>query len=216
MDNLLNFPKTTIVDKNVPKNAFYGRSEQKSWLKDLLSGEFESIRWLYKLTSVTVNVADGEKVHEIDVFLSRMKRDHYSINPFCGMDKLLPRHTMFIIEYGAHFDLLMHHKTMTIVKGEEKWACGVTELLRDVKFSELNLQLEGQTMDSIYGNLLGQISGLKTHREADYEQAAAERKEITQIQKQIEMLEKRCRSEKQTLKKYELHKLILNLKDFIK
>jgi hypothetical protein len=215
MDNLLKFPITTIVDKNVPKKAFYGRSEHKSWLKDLLSDEFESIRWLYKLTSVTVNVADGEKVHEIDVFLCRMKRDHYSINPFCGMDELLPRHTMFVIEYGVHFDLLMHHKAMTIVKGEEKWTRGETELLSDVKFSELHLQLEGQTLDRIYGNLLGQISGLETHREVDYEQAAAERKEITQIQKQIEMLEKRCRAEKQSHKKYELHKQIMNLKELL-
>ena len=218
MENLLNFPQSTIVDKNVPKKAFYGRSSQDMQfkLKELLTNEFDSITWLYKLTAATMNVGDGENVHEIDVFLCRMKMNHYSINPFCGMDGLLPRHTMFIIEYGGHFDLLMHHKTMTMVKGEEKWTRGGSEWQRDVKLSEVHLQLDGQTMDHIYGSLLGQISGLNTHEESEYEQAAADRKEMVQLQKQIEALEKRCRTEKQTRKKYELHQQIIELKKLSK
>jgi hypothetical protein len=162
MENLLNFPPPTIVNKGVPKNAFYGRSAQKTWLKDLLTREFESITWLYKLTAQTLNVADGEKVEEIDVFLCQMKEDRYSINPFCSMDELLPRHTMFIIEYGAHTDLLMHYKEKTVVRGEEKWKRGDTELLREVDLSKLHLQLMGTSLDSVYAGLLGQVSCLKT------------------------------------------------------
>src|SRR5574344_90859 len=207
MENLLNFPQSTIVDKNVPKNAFYGRSNEQSWLKDLLTNEFDSITWLYKLTAATLNVTDGANVHEIDVFLCRMKMNHYSINPFCGMDGLLPRHTMFIIEYGGHVELLMRHKTMTMVKGEEKWTRGVSEWQRDVKLSEVHLQLDGQTMDRIYGSLLGQISGLNINEESEYEQAAADRKEMMQLQKQIEMLEKAIRKEKYLSKKIELRNM---------
>jgi hypothetical protein len=71
------------------------------------------------------------KLQEIDVFLCQMKEDRYSINPFCSMDELLPRHTMFIIEYGAHTDLLMHYiRRKPVVRGEEKWKRGVTELLK--------------------------------------------------------------------------------------
>ena len=70
MDNLLNFPTSTIVDKNVPKNAFFGRADvgQKSSLKEFLTREFESIIWLYKLSSDTLNVEDGDKVHEVLTF----------------------------------------------------------------------------------------------------------------------------------------------------
>lgn len=213
MENLLNFPPPTIVNKGVPKNAFYGRSAQKTWLKDLLTREFESITWLYKLTAQTLNIADGEKVQEIDVFLCRMKEDRYSVNPFCGMDELLPRHTLFIIEYGEHTDLLMHYKEKAVVRGEEKWKRGDTELLKDVDLSGLHFQLVGASLDSVYAGLLGQVSRLKTLSEAEYAQAAAGRKRRQQLQKQLETLERKCRAEKQPRKKYELHQKILKIKE---
>lgn len=213
MENLLNFPTSTIVNKVVPKNAFYGRSAQKTWLKDLLTREFDSITWLYKLTAQTLNVAEGEKVEEVDVFLCRMKADRYSVNPFCGMDELLPRHTLFVIEYGEHTDLLMHYKEKAMVRGEEKWKRGNTELLKDVDLSELHFQLVGASLDSVYAGLLGQVSRLKTHSEAEYAQAAADRKRRQQLQKQLETLERKCRAEKQPRKKYELHQKILKIKE---
>ncbi len=213
MENLLDFPLPTIVNKGVPKSAFYARSAQKTRLKDLLTREFDSITWLYKLTAQTLNVADGEKVQEIDVFLCRMKEDRYRINPFCSIDELLPRHTMFIIAYGAHTDLLMHYKEKTVVRGEEKWKRGDTELLREVDLSELHLRLMGASLDSVYAGLLGQVSRLRTLSDTEYAQAAAERKRKQQLQKQLETLERQCRAEKQPRRKYELHQKILKIKE---
>ena len=66
MDNILSFPTSTIVNKPVPKNAFYGRSSDSS-LREFLTREFESIVWLYKLAPATLNVEDGEYEHENDV-----------------------------------------------------------------------------------------------------------------------------------------------------
>lgn len=47
MDNILSFPTSTIVNKPVPKNAFYGRSNDSS-LREFLTREFEGIVWLYR------------------------------------------------------------------------------------------------------------------------------------------------------------------------
>ena len=213
MENLLNLPPSTIVNKVVPKNAFYGRSAQKTRLKDLLTREFESITWLYKLTAQTLNMADGEKVEEVDVFLCQMKTDGYSLRPFCEVDELLPRHTMFVIEHGEHTDLLMHHKEKTVVRGEEKWKLGETELLKEVDLSELHFQLPATSLDSVYAALLGQVSGLNTLSDTEYTQAAAGRKKRQQLLKQLQTLEKKCRAEKQPRKKYELHQSILKIKE---
>ena len=199
MENILNFPQVTIVDKNVPKNAFYKRADaaHSAWMKQFLTDEFENITWLYKLHPSTLNVEDGEKVHEIDVFVCTMKHDHYSINPFCGLDDLLPRHTMFIVRYGESTDLLMQHKVMTIVAGEEKWTRGKTELQRNVDLGHISFSIEGQSMDKVYGNLLGQVSGLETRSEEDYKAAVELRRKIESTQKQILSLQKQIRSEKQ-------------------
>ena len=63
------------------------------------------------------------------------------------MDKLLPRHAMFIIDYGGKIDLLMHYKEMTTIKGEQKWACGVTEFQTEVQLIDRPLlAINGQNL----------------------------------------------------------------------
>lgn len=211
MDNILNFPSTTIVNKPVPKNAFYRRSSDSS-LREFLTREFESIVWLYKLAPVTLNVEDGEYVHEIDVFYCRMKEDRYSIKPFSTMDELLPRHTVFIIEYGGKFDLLMHHKEMSVVHGEQKWKCGVSELQRDIRIDTETLNIQGQSMDAVYNVLLSQISGLSLSSKEEYKEQVEVRKQIESIQKQISILQKRIKAEKQFNRQMELNTEVKSLK----
>lgn len=208
MDNILHFPETTLVNKPVPKNAFFKHAPegQRAPLQRMLTDEFEDITWLYKLTAATLNVEDGQRVHEIDVFCCKMKMDHYSVNPFCAMDKLLPRHTLFIIEYGGNFDLLMHHKEMTLVKGEQKWTCGVTEFRNKVSLGEKPLlTIEGQNMDAVYNGLLSQVSGLHAATEVEYKEQAELRRQIVLLEKQVKTLQKQVRAEKQFNRQIELN-----------
>lgn len=208
MDNILQFPNTTIVDKPVPKSAFFKHAPegQRASLQRMLTDEFESITWMYKLTAATLNVEDGVRVHEIDVFYCKLKVDAYSVNPFCAMDKLLPRHTMFIIEHGGKTDLLMHYKEMTIIKGEQKWTCGVTEFHTEVELGDKPLlTIEGQNMDTVYNGLLSQISGLHASTEEEYKIQAELRKQISLLEKQVKSLQKQVRSEKQFNRQIELN-----------
>lgn len=211
MDNILNFPTSTIVNKPVPKNAFYGRSNDSS-LREFLTREFESIVWLYKLAPATLNVEDGEYVHEIDVFYCRMKEDKYSIKPFSVMDELLPRHTIFIIEYGGKFDLLMHHKEMSVVHGEQKWKCGVGELKRNIRIDADTLNVQGQSMDAVYNGLLSKISGLSASTREEYKEQVDLRKQIEFLWKQVAVLQKKIKAEKQFNRQMELSAEMRKLK----
>ncbi|MEI3136637.1 MAG: DUF4391 domain-containing protein [Phocaeicola sp.] len=211
MDNILSFPSTTIVNKPVPKNAFYGRSSDSS-LREFLTREFESIVWLYKLATATLNVEDGEYVHEIDVFYCRMKENEYSIKPFSVMDELLPRHTVFIIEYGEKFDLLMHHKEISFVHGEQKWKCGVSEIQRDIRIDADTLNIQGQSMDAVYNGLLSQISGLSVSTREEYKEQVDLRKQIEFLWKQVTVLQKKIKAEKQFNRQMELSAEMRKLK----
>lgn len=211
MDNILNFPTSTIVNKPVPKNAFYGRSSDSS-LREFLTREFESIVWLYKLAPATLNVEDGEYVHEIDVFYCRMKENEYSIKPFSVMDELLPRHTVFIIEYGEKFDLLMHHKEISFVHGEQKWKCGVSEIQRDIRIDADTLNIQGQSMDAVYNGLLSQISGLSASTREEYKEQVDLRRQIEFLWKQVTVLQKKIKAEKQFNRQMELSAEMRKLK----
>lgn len=211
MDNILSFPTSTIVNKPVPKNAFYGRSSDSS-LREFLTREFESIVWLYKFAPATLNVVDGEYVHEIDVFYCRMKENEYSIKPFSVMDELLPRHTVFIIEYGEKFDLLMHHKEISFVHGEQKWKCGVSEIQRDIRIDADTLNIQGQSMDAVCNGLLSQISGLSASTREEYKEQVDLRKQIEFLWKQVTVLQKKIKAEKQFNRQMELSAEMRKLK----
>ncbi len=215
MENVLKLPQSTVVNKQVPKSSFFRHAPEggKAAMERWLTAEFESIIWLYKLTGVTLNIADGAAVHEIDIFYCKMRGDNYSINPFCGLDKLLPRHTLFIIEYGGQFDILMHHKQAITAKGETRWECGVTELIRGIPPENLALKLEGLTMDAVYSGLLSQVSGLLATDENDYQLKTELREKIKKTEKQITDLQKKIRAERQFNRQIEMNREVKTLKE---
>lgn len=73
MDNILNYPTSTHVDRLVPKTAFYKHLEINTRLKMRFVEDVERIQWLYKLAPSTMNVDEGKAVHEIVVFLVTLK-----------------------------------------------------------------------------------------------------------------------------------------------
>ena len=128
------------------------------------------------------------------------------------MDELLPRHTVFIIEYGGKFDLLMHHKEMSVVHEEQKWKCGIGELKRDIRIETDILNIQGQSMDAVYNGLLSQISGLSASTKEEYKEQVDVRKQIESIQKQIMTLQKRIKAEKQFNRQLELNTEVRQLR----
>ena len=73
MENILGFPASTIYDKPVQKVAFYKHMEMNSKMKQHFVDDVAEMNWLYKLAPSTLNVSDGKRVHEIVVFVVRLK-----------------------------------------------------------------------------------------------------------------------------------------------
>ena len=205
MENLLQIPATTLVDRLIPKAQFVKASANPTAVRSLLAEEFEQIRLLYVLRPDTLNVAEGNEVKEIDVFLFRCKTDHYSINPFCGLDDLIPRHTIYVIIHGNSTDLLMQHKRRSVVAGTVKWTREVSKLLSDVSLDDRPLRIEGANLDRVYFNLFSQMSGYRI----DYAAAMSEIKDIetrlAKMRREAETLQKRVRNEKQFNRQIELN-----------
>ncbi|TFU92870.1 DUF4391 family protein [Barnesiella sp. WM24] len=205
MNNPLQFPTSTIVDRLIPKAQFVKASSTPTAIRTLLAEEFEQIRLLYVLRPDTVNVADGSEVKEIDVFLFRCKTDHYSINPFCGIDDLIPRHTIYIIEYGNHTDLLMQHKRRSVVAGTVKWSREVSKFLCDIDLASRPLQIEGQNLDRVYFNFFSQMSGYKIDNSAAITEVKELETRLAKMRRKAENIQKRVRNEKQFNRQIELN-----------
>lgn len=216
MNNLLQFPTSSFVDKLVPKAKFVKASDVPSSVRDLLTSEFEQIRLLYVLRADTINVGDGKEVSEIDVFYFKTKEDTFSVNPFCTLDNLIPRHTLYIIEHSGVFDLLMQHKRRTISAGVVKWVREITHWKKAVDLSTMPLRIEGNNLDRVYFNLISQVSGYRIDSSADLTEINALETRIAKMRREAETLQKRVRAERQFNRQVELNSHARQLKREIK
>lgn len=211
-ENILNFPTFTIYDKVMPKKAFYSHLEANARMKSLFIDGIEQIVWLYKLAPSNLHIADGKDVHEIDVLRIKTKQKTKSIFEVCNwIDSLSPRHTLFIIDNGEQYQLLVNYK-----EWKDKQT-GTFSIIETFVSSSLSIQLDAlSSMDSLYESMVRQVASTRiSSSQQDLRQAVMETQESEAIKKEMESIKKREARERQPQKKFALHQEYLRLKDLI-
>lgn len=200
----LKFPRTTIVGKPVPKNAFYKHLEVNAKMKQHFVDDVVSIHWLYKLAPSTINVEDGKLVHEVVVFSAALKSKDCPDDVFLFIDQNMPRHVVFILEYESRYKVLLNYK---------EWKDGQNGQFRIIKTfvtdwltdNQLLLTLEGQNMDALYEAMAGQVSGFGTKKAEDTKRIVELEGLIDKARREVEAIQKRIRNERQLNRQMELN-----------
>ena len=200
----LKFPPTTIVGKPVPKNAFYKHLEVNAKMKQHFVDDVVSIHWLYKLAPSTINVEDGKQVHEIVVFSAVLKDKDCPNDVFLFIDRNMPRHVVFILEYEDRYKVLLNYKAWK--DGQNSQFDIIKTFATDWLTAErLLLTLEGQTMDALYEAMAGQVSGFGTTKAEDTKRIVELEGLIDKAKREVESLQKRIRNERQLNRQMELN-----------
>lgn len=211
MDNLLNFPTTTIVDSVVPKTKFYRFMDVNPRMKAHFVNDVESIRWLYKLSPDTLNVTASEDMKEIEVFVATLKNGDCPTDLFTFIDTNMPRHIVFILQHCDNSMLLINYKQW---KEDTHTAFKITQMFASpwVPTSSLRLNIDGQSLPRIYDNFVAQISGIGEHKAGSMEEIVALRQQITKQEAELQKLEKRMRREPQVDVQMEMHKQVRQMR----
>ena len=211
MDNILNFPTSPHVNRLVPKTAFYKHLEINTRLKTRFVEDVERIQWLYKLTPSTMNVDEGKAVHEIVVFMVTLKVEDTPDDVFLAIDRQMPRHVVFVLQYVNRGRLLLNYKEWA---DADKTLFNILKTFRTewMPLAEVKLELIGSSLDNIYEIFVGQISGFGTTNAAETKQILALQDEIARKRRTAEALQKRVRNEKQFAKQMELNSEARTLK----
>ena len=196
MDNILNFPTSTIVDSVVPKTKFYHFMEVNPRMKAHFVNDVESIRWLYKLSPDTLNVTASEEMPEVEVFVATLKQADCPTDLFTFIDIHMPRHLLFVLQYEQNSMLLINYKQW---KDDTHTAFKITQMFASpwVSTADLRLDIDGQSLQRIYDNFVAQVGGIGRHRKGSMEEIVALRQRIGKETKELEQLEKRMRREQQ-------------------
>jgi len=204
MDNILQFPETTLFGKLVPKTAFYRHLDVNTKMKQRFVDDVSSITWLYKLSPSTLNVQDGTNVHEIVAFYVVLKVKDCPNDVFLFIDKNMPRHVVFLLQCEDEYRLLLNYKEW------QDQSAGTFRIVKNFKtdwmsYDSLKLPIEGQSMDKVYETFAGYISGYGTKSNEATKRIVELENLIAQKTRLAEALQKKVRLEKQVNRQLEMN-----------
>lgn len=195
---MLDFPKSTVFNKRIPKQKFYVNLDVASSLERQFVQEIDTIYWRNKLSPDTLNVSTGEYVTEIEVIEVLLKQQEISKNVIEVIDREIPYHLVFILRYKEMGQIWISYKEGS--KSRE----GKFKVDRYYKtdwqpYEDLSLKIDGLNLDKVYENFMLQTAGGKLQLEngSDIKEAVNKSKEIEKLEAKIKSLETKIRNEKQ-------------------
>jgi len=95
---LFSFPKTTIVDRVIPKRKIITAARPSTKLNTLLTDQIQQIRWHAKLSPETVKLPATANVPEIQIIHLTLKGSKIHPDLLQLLDKAIPQPILFAIE----------------------------------------------------------------------------------------------------------------------
>ena len=205
MDNLLNFPKETVVNRVVPKTMFYKFMEVNPRMKTRFVNDVVSITWLYKLAAATINVTDTADMKEVEVFVATLKQPDCPPDLFSFIDANMPHHIIFILLHESNAMLLINYKEWTD-NTHTKFRIVQSFTSPWVSVADLSIKIEGQSLPRIYDNFVAQVSGIGEHKAGTLADIVQLKKDIAKAETELRDLQKKMLKEPQLDRQMQMNK----------
>lgn len=203
-------PANTLINKPLYKKAVFEKFNLKADERERFDADISKMTLAARISPATVPaLAEGKEIKGFYVLQVILKRKDFDVKNILLLQKLIPQKMIFALEYnsspkggGREAALCVFHTRLQ----QSAW----------MPTDEATITLQGLTLDDVWNNIVAIIGGLDTQAEVSIEEQIIQREQHEKLLQQIEALEKRCRIEKQTRKKYELHQQIIKLKEELK
>ncbi len=211
---LYKFPQQAKVDRLIPKNKFYEQGKANTKIEQLFVNQVENIRWAYKLASSTIHLQDQEDLKEIQIFRVKSRVEDLDVSILSFIDKLILTPIIFEVVYQDKVKVVATYKRLNQAD-KTKAVIGqyyASEWLEDHDRVELPLYLK---LPDLYEHFIAQILPIASSKdqENDDESVSIElqlqkAQQLENLQKQLDKLKSKLRTEKQFNRKVELNNQI--------
>ena len=141
-----------------------------------------------------------------------LKNDEVPSDVLMLIDKQMPRHTVFLLQYEDKNCLYVNYKEWHDAE-QRQFDIVKTYQSAWVKDADMVLTIDGSTMDAVFSSFVHQIAeGQLNANTKDLHTAVMENKEREQLQKNINILEQQILKENQPKKRFELHQKLVKMK----
>lgn len=200
---MFGLPASTTVNQPLPKKAFFEKFNLKATERNRFDTDISRMVIVARISQTTVPaLATGKDITGFYFVQVILKQKAYSDHCLLLLNKLVGQKMIFALQYGEETQFAVFHTRLL----KSDWQ----------KTESVSLDLKGLTIDGAWQNFVSSIGGLDAHAEETIEEQIVNREQRDKLLQQIELLEKQCRTEKQTRKKYELHQEIQKLRIKIK
>ena len=190
---MLGLPKSTEFNRFIPKQKYYKDLYTQKSIPDKAKNYFEkqikSITWENKIDYITMNIAKGSFVEEIEVFRVELYDYEIEDSVLHIIDENIPYHILFVFEYSLSYkEISREAGTINIQKiFQSDWLSEDEDLL---KFSGINI-------DDMYENLLNSISNNELDKFScdTLKERVLKNIEYEKIRKQVNDLSKKIKNE---------------------
>ena len=186
---MIKLPKKCVVDKFIPKKIFYEKVNLSSSLKQEFVDKVDKIYWKYKISEDTLNISKTENVEEIEIFEITLKEkvDCKSII------KVITKNIPYIIL----FEIYCNDEVRYAIKHND-----------DIYFTNWNEKIDfnfdGIDLNIVYENIIRSVANI-SEQNNNINEELEKSKRISEIQKEMEKLERKMKAEKQFNRKVELN-----------
>ena len=209
---MLGLPTFTELNRRIPKQKFYEKSDLSPTLKKAFSEQIRSIHWRNKIAPEVLNLAAGKEVQELEVFELRLNDGQIDEAVLRLIDRAIPYHILFVLVWEDRMRLAVAYKETPDAKsaGVRVGRYYYTDWMPE---RDVVLRLEGLSMDAVYENLVRRIAGeaLGDARTSTLRESVAAQGRRERIEKQIAALEAKIQREKQPKRKFEFVGQLKNL-----
>ena len=199
---MFGLPVSTEISQPLTKKAVFEKFNLKASERERFDADISRLVIVARISLATVPaLTEGNEIKGIYVLQVVLKRKAYDPKNILLLQKLIPQNIVFALQHDTQTQFCIFHTRLQ----QSAW----------MPTDEAVIPLQGLNLDDVWDNIVASIGSLDTSSEETIEQQIINREQKEKLLRQIEVLEKKCRTEKQTRKKYELHQEIVKLKTLI-
>ena len=200
---MFGLPASTAINKPLYKKAVFEKFNLKTAERERFDADISKMALVAQVSSSRVPaLAEGQEKKGFYVLQVLLKHKEYDVKNILLLNKLISQNIIFALQYEEFTQLCVFHTRLQ----QSDW----------MPTDEVTIHLQGLSLDDVWNNIVASIGGLDIQADETIEEQIINREQREKLLRQIEALEKQCRTEKQTRKKYELHQQIIKLKEDLK
>ena len=199
---MYNLPPSTVISKPLYKKTVFDKFNLKTAERDRFDADISRMVLVARVSPSTVPaLSEGKEVKGFYVLQVDLKHREYDTKNILLLQKLIPQNIVFALIYDGQTQFCIFHTQLQ----QSAW----------MPSDEAVIPLQGLNLDDVWNNIVASIGSLDATSGETIEQQIINREQKEKLLRQIDALEKKCRLEKQTHKKYELHQELINLKQIL-